>query len=175
MRNRMSVLSRRLERFAVIFSIATFAFSLAGFFAASKTDSQLFFLSAGLAAGCLFAAFFLWLAHGFAWAMIPEEPVVARRPAETLKLSETMRTAEPMELAEPMKPVEKIRPAEAIKPAEPIKPQETIKPAETFKPVEALKPVETMKAVEKKPAEEKELVEEDPPDAKYTITGKRIY
>ena len=176
MRNRMSVLSRRLERFAVIFSIATFAFFLVGFFAASKTDRQLLFLSAGLASACLFAAFFLWLAHGFAWAMIPEEPVVARRPAEPMEL------AEPIKPAEAMKPVETIKPPEAMRPAEPMKapatmkPAETIKPAEAFKPAEALKPVETMKAAEeKKPAEEKKTVEEDPPDAKYTITGKRIY
>jgi hypothetical protein len=32
-----------------------------------------------------------------------------------------------------------------------------------------------MKAAEgKKPAEEKEIAPEDPPDAKYTITGRRI-
>jgi hypothetical protein len=30
-------------------------------------------------------------------------------------------------------------------------------------------------AEEKKPAEEKVIVPEDPPDAKYTITGRRVY
>jgi outer membrane biosynthesis protein TonB len=151
MSHRMTVLSRRLERFAVGFSIATFAFFLIGFFAASKTEGQLVFLFTSLASVCLFAAFFLWLAHGFAWAMIPDEPVVAKRPAEALK------------------PAEEKRPTEAMKPAEPIKPAKPMKPAEPMKAAEEKKPVE-----EKKPAEEV-VVEEDPPDAKYTITGRRIY
>ena len=150
MSNRMSVLSRRLERFAVGFSIATFAFFLIGVYAAARTEGQLVFLSSGLASACLFAAFFLWLAHGFAWAMIPEEPVVAKKPAEALKPAETMRAAE-----------EK-------------KPVEAMKPAETMKAGEEKKPAEAMKAAEKKPAEEL-VAQEDPPDAKYTITGKRIY
>ena len=156
MRNRMSVLSRRLERFAVGFSIAAFAFFLIGFFAASKTEGQLVFLSAGLAAVCLFAAFFLWLAHGFAWALIPEEPVVAKKPAEALR------------------PVEAMKPAEAIRFVEEKRPAETMKAAEEKKPAEAAKPAEGIKAAEKKPVEEM-IAEEDPPDAKYTITGKRIY
>ena len=171
MRNRMSVLSRRLERFAVGFSIAAFAFFLIGFFAASKTEGQLVFLSAGLAAVCLFAAFFLWLAHGFAWALIPEEPLVAKKPAEALKPAAAMRPAEEMKPAE-IKPAEEKKPAEAIKPA----PAAAMKPAETKRPAEEKKPSETMKAVEeRKPAEEKAIAEEDPADAKYTITGKRIY
>src|SRR5215475_10942057 len=117
MSNRMSVLSRRLERFAVGFTVATFAFFLVGFFAAAKTEGQVVYLCAGLASMCLFAAFFLWLAHGFAWAMIPEEPRVATRPAETM------------------------RPVEAMMPAEVVKPAEAMKPAEAIKPVEAMKPV----------------------------------
>ena len=146
MGNRMSVLSRRLERFAVGFSIATFAFFLVAFFAAAKTESQIVFFSAGLASVCVFAAFFLWLAHGFAWAMIPEEPVVAMKPAEALKPAETMKAAQ-----------EK-------------------KPAETTKAAEEKKPAVAMKAAEeKKPAEEEVIASEDPPDAKYTITGRRIY
>jgi hypothetical protein len=40
----------------------------------------------------------------------------------------------------------------------------------------AMKAAEEIKAAEeKKPAEEKVIVSEDPPDAKYTITGKRVY
>ena len=151
MRNRMSVLSRRLERFAVGFSIATFAFLLLSFFAASNTQGQLVFLCAGLASACLFASFFLWLARGFAWAMVPEEPVVARKPAEALKLSEAIRPEEPMKLSEVMKP------------------------AETMKPAERARPAESKPPKEKKPEEEKVIESEDPPDAKYSITGKRIY
>ena len=178
MGNRMSVLSRRLERFAVIFSIATFAFFLGGFYAAAKAESQLVFLSAGLASVCLFLALFLWVAHGFAWAMIPEEPVEARRPAQAMKAAEEKRPVQ-----EEVKPAEAVKPAQAMKPIEPIKPAETVKPverprpAETIKPVEPPRPAEAMKAVEeKKPVQEEVIAsEEDPPDAKYTITGKRIY
>jgi hypothetical protein len=140
MSNRMSVLSRRLERFAVGFTIATFAFFLIGLYAAANNKGQVVFFFAGLVSVCLFASFFLWLAHGFAWAMIPEGPVVAKKPAEELK------------------------------PAE-------VKPADAMKPAEAKRPAEAMKAAEeKKPAEEKVIApEEDPPDAKYTITGRRVY
>jgi cytoskeletal protein RodZ len=143
----MSVLSRRFERFAVGFSIATFAFFLIGFYAAANNKGQVVFFFAGLVSVCLFASFFLWLAHGFAWAMIPEKP------------AETKRTAEAM------------KPAEAIKPAEAKRPAEAMKPAEAKRPAEAMKPAETIK-----PAEEKVITpEEDPPEARYTITGRRVY
>ena len=134
MSNRMSVLSRRLGRFAGGFSFATVAFFSIGLYAAANTKGQVVFLFAGLVLVCLFASFFLWLAHGFAWAMIPEEPVVAKKPAEAME------------------------PAEAIKPAEAMKPAEEKKSAE-----------------EKKFGEEKVIAPEDPPDAKYTITGRRVY
>jgi hypothetical protein len=39
-----------------------------------------------------------------------------------------------------------------------------------MKPAATLKPPE-----EKKPAEEKVTAQEDPPNAQYTITGRRIY
>ena len=147
MSNRMSVLSRRLERFAVGFTIATFAFFLIGLYAAANNKGQVEFFFAGFVSVCLFASFFLWLAHGFAWAMIPEGPVVAKKPEESLK------------------------PADAPKPAEALKPADAMKPAEAKRPAEAMKAAE-----EKKPAEEKVIaVEEDPPDAKYNIAGRRIY
>ena len=134
MSNRMSVLSRRLEHFAVGFAVATFSFFLVGLFASANAKGQLVLFCAGLSSACLFASFFLWLAHGFAWAMIPEKPAEAMRPAEN------------------MKPAEEKKPAEALRSAEAIKPEEAIKPAE-----------------------EKVVAPKDPPDAKYTITGKRIY
>ena len=153
MSNRMSVLSRRFERFAVGLTIATFGFFLIGLYAAANNKGQVVFFFAGLVSVCLFASFFLWLAHGFAWAMIPEGPVVAKKPAEELK------------------------PAEALKPADALKPAEALKPADAMKPAEAKRSAEAMKAAEeKKPAGEKVIApEEDPPDAKYTITGKRVY
>jgi hypothetical protein len=157
MSNRMSVLSRRLERFAVGFSAATFAFFLLGLYAAVNTERQIVFLSAGLGSVCFFAAFFLWLAHGFAWAMIPTEALVVRKPAEAMKSVEEMKPAE----AE--RPAEALQPVEASKPVEVMKPLQALEPIEEFKPIEAMKPVEEME-----PAE-------DPPNAKYTITGKRIY
>ena len=147
MSNRMSVLSRRLGRFAGGFSFATVAFFSIGLYAAANTKGQVVFLFAGLVLVCLFASFFLWLAHGFAWAMIPEKPAEAKKPAEALK------------------------PADALKPAEALKPADAMKPAEAKRPAEAMKAAE-----EKKPAEEKVIApEEDPPDAKYTITGRRVY
>ena len=123
MSNRMSVLSRRLERLAAGFSVVIFACFLVGLYAAANNLSRVVYLSAGLGSVCLFAAFFLWVAHGFAWAMIPEAPVVAKRPAEAMKAAEEKKAEE-----------------------------------------------------EKKAAEEKVIApEEDPPDAKYTITGRRVY
>src|ERR1700729_3099258 len=116
MSNRMSVLSRRLERFAVGFSVATFSFFLVGLFASANAKGQLVFFCAGLFSACLFATFFLWLAHGFAWAMIPEKPAAAKKPAEALKSTEEMRPAEQMRPAEEKKPAEAMRPAEALKP-----------------------------------------------------------
>jgi hypothetical protein len=155
----MSVLSRRLGRFAVGFSFATFAFFSIGLYAAANTKGQvLVFFFAGLVSVCLFASFFLWLAHGFAWAMIPEKPVAANKPTEALKP------------ADAMKPEEALKPADAMQPEEAMKPADAMQPAEAMKPAEAVKPVE-----EKKPAEEKVIAPEDPPDAKYTITGRRVY
>jgi hypothetical protein len=152
MRNRMSVLSRRLGRFAGGFSFATVAFFSIGLYAAANTKGQVVFLFAGLVLVCLFASFFLWLAHGFAWAMIPEKPAEAMKPAEVLKPAETMK------------------PAEVLKSAAAMKAPEEKKPAEALKPADAMRPAEAMK-----PAEEKVIApEEDPPGAQYTITGRRI-
>jgi hypothetical protein len=141
MNNRMGVLSRRLGRFAGGFTVATFACFLLGLFATANNKEQLVLIAAGLASVCLFAAFFLWLAHGFAWALIPERPSEVKRPAE------------------------------ALRPAEPLKPAEPMKSAEVKRPIEALKPVEPVKPVEENKIEE----EEDLSNARYTITGKRIY
>jgi len=181
MRNRMTLLSRRLGRFAGGFSFATIAFFSIGLYAAANNKGQLVYLVAGLVLVCLLASFFLWLAYGFAWALIPDKPAEATKPAEAIKPVEAMKPAEPIKPPEAMKPVEAIKPIEAIKPTEAIKPLEAMKTVEATKPVEALKPVEAMKPAEamkppeeKKPAEEK-IAEEDPPDAKYTITGRRIY
>jgi hypothetical protein len=182
MSNRMSVLSRRLGGLAGGFSFATVAFFGIGLYTAANTKGLLAYLFVGLVPVCLFASFFLWLAYGFAWAMIPDKPAEAKKPAEGLKPAETIKPAEPMKPAEAIKPAETIKPVEVLKPAETMKPieamkpAETIKPAETMKPAEPMKPAEAMKAPEeKKPVEEKVTApEEDPPDAQYTITGRRI-
>jgi len=158
MSNRMSVLSRRLGRFAGGFSFATVAFFSIGLYVDANTKGQVVFLFAGLVLVCLFASFFLWLAQGFAWAMIPEKHAEEKKPAEALK------PADPLKPAEPVKPAEAMRPAEAMKAAEPVKPAEAMTPAEAKRPAEAMKP-----------AEEKVIVSEDPPDAKYTIAGRRVY
>lgn len=175
MSNRMSVLSRRLGRFAVGFSFATFVFFLIGLFAATKTEGRVVFFFAGLVSVCLFATLFLWLAHGFAWAMISEEPVGAKEPAEAIKPAEAMKPAEAIEPAEAMKPAEAIKPAEVKRPAEAMKAAEEKKPAEAMKAAEEKKFAEEKKsAEEKKPAEEKVIAPKDPRGAKYTITGRRI-
>lgn len=164
MSHRMSLLSRRLQRFAIAFSFATLAFFLIGLFAAAKhTEGQVVFLLAGLVSVCLFATILLWLAHGFAWAMIPEEPAEAMKPSEALNLSEAMRPSEAKRPAEALKPAEAMKSAEAMKAAEVKRPAEPMKVAETKKPAEAMKP-----------AEEKVIAPMDPPGAKYTITGRRI-
>ena len=85
MSNRMRVLSRRLGRLAGGFSFATVACFSIGLYAAANTKGQVVFLFAGLVLVCLFASFFLWLAHGFAWAMIPEKPAEAKKPAEAIE------------------------------------------------------------------------------------------
>ena len=181
MSNRMSVLSRRLGRFAGGFSFATVAFFSIGLYAAANAKGQVVFLFEGLVLVCLFASFFLWLAHGFAWAMIPEKSAEEKKPAEALKPADALKPPEAMKPAEALKPMDTLKPPEAMKPAEALKPTGTLKPAEPIKPaqpvrLEAKRPVEAMKAAdEKKPAEEKVIVSEDPPDAKYTITGRRVY
>ncbi len=163
MSNRMSVLSLRLRRFAGGFSFATVAFFSIGLYAAANTKGQVVFLFAGLVLVCLFGSLFLWLAHGFAWAMIPEKPVEEKKTAEALKPADALKPAEAM------KPAEK-------KTAEVLKPADALKPAEEKKLAEAKRPAEAMKAAEeKKQKEEKVIVLEDPPDAKYTITGRRVY
>src|ERR1700729_2173732 len=130
MSNRMSVLSRRLERFAVGFSVATFSFFLVGLFASANAKGQLVFFCAGLSSACLFASFFLWLAHGFAWAMIPEKPAAEKKPAEAMKSTEEMKPAEQTRPAEQIRPAEEKKRAEAMKPAEAVKPAEAMKSAE---------------------------------------------
>ncbi len=167
--NRMTVLSRRLGRFAGGFSFATVAFFSIGLYVAANTKGQVGFLFAGVVLVCLFASFFLWLAYGFAWAMIQEKPAEAKKPAEEKRPAEAMKAAEPMKPAEEMKPAEAMKVAEAMKPAEPMKRAEPVKPPEEKKPAEAKRPAEAMKA-----PEEKVTVSEDPPDAQYTITGRRV-
>jgi hypothetical protein len=175
MSNRMSILSRRLERFAVAFSVVTFACFLVGLYAAANHEGQMLYLSAGLGSVCLFAAFFLWVAHGFAWAMIPEKPAEVKRPADALRLAEEMKPLEPLPPLEALKPAEEKRAAEAMKAVEAKKPSHALWPAEEMKPLEPLPPLEVLKPLEViKPAEETEPAE-DPPGTKYTITGKRIY
>jgi hypothetical protein len=176
MSHRISLLSRRLQRFAIGLSFATFAFFSIGWFAAAKhSEGQVVFLLAGLVSVCLFATILLWLAHGFAWAMIPEEPAEAMKPSEALNLSEAMKAAETKRPAEAVKPAEAMKAAETKRPAEAMKAAETKRPAEAVKPAEAMRPAEAMKAVEeKRPAEEKVIAPKEPPGARYTITGRRI-
>ena len=182
MSHRISLLSRRLQRFAIGLSFATFAFFSIGLFAAARHfEGQVVFFLAGLVSVCLFATILLWLAHGFAWAMIPEEPAEVMKPSEALNLSEAMRPSEAKRPAETLKPAEAMKAAEVKRPAEAIKPAPAVRPAEAMKAAEAMKPAEPLKAAEtkrpveeKKPAEETVIAQKDPPGTRYTITGRRI-
>ena len=180
---RMIVLSRRLERFAVGFSVTTLAFLLLGFFANASGKTQLMFLSAGLASVCFFATLVLWLAHGFAWAMVPEKtteatkPARTTRPAEALNLAETRKPEEPVQAQETIKAPDSLRSAESTQPREETKPAEVTKPAEATKPAEVTKPADAdeMKPIDwTKSTAENETLPEDSPNAVYTITGRRI-
>jgi hypothetical protein len=174
---RMSVLSRRLERFAVGFSVITLACLLLGFFANASGKTQLMFLSAGLASVCFFATLVLWLAHGFAWAMVPEKTTEATKPARTARPSETLNRAETRKPEEPVQPQETIKAPDSLRPVEAMKPAETTKPREAMKPLEVTKPADAdeMRPIDwAKSAEENEIPPEDSPNAVYTITGRRI-
>jgi len=165
MSHRMSVLSRRLGRFAVFFSVVTFCFLGVGFYAHANNKDQVMFFVAVLASGCFFTTVFLWLAHGFAWAMIPENPVAAKNTVESMA---------PEESAEVMPPLEALKPEVVLKPEVTVKPQEALKPQETLKRIEVKKPVEERKPAEEKKPVEEEAVMPDDSHAKYTITGRRI-
>jgi hypothetical protein len=202
MSNRMSVLSRRLRSFAIFFSFATLASFLLGMiltsdagmtFTSNAERNEARFFLAGLGLLCFFAAFFLWLARGFAWAMVPE------KPAEEKKFVEAKEMV-PEKLAEKKKSVpEKAMASE--KAAEEYAPQEyrpvlieEYKPIQEYKPIpEEYKPIqyEPLKenVEETKPAEEKAIDPEKPAEGKkrgkwwkkaeeekvvYTITGRRI-
>jgi hypothetical protein len=163
MSNRMSVLSRRLRDFAVCFSAITFCFLLYGLYAHANNQGQIVLFAAALASVCFFATLFLWVAQGFAWAMVPDTPTGTKRSAESVI------PAVPVAPAESLAPAEVVTLAEALRPAETLKPQEAMKPVESMKPIEPKRPAEEMKS-----EEEKVITSQDPPDAKYTITGRRI-
>lgn len=123
MSNRMSVLSRRLGRFAVFFSVVTFCFLAIGLYAHANNKDQAVFLVAVLASECFFAAVFLWLAHGFAWAMIPENPEGAKKSVESMAPAESTEVTTP----EVLRPAETLKSKEVMKPVEgkEIKPQDS--------------------------------------------------
>ncbi|HEX2917358.1 MAG TPA: hypothetical protein VHN81_02505 [Edaphobacter sp.] len=169
MSNRMSVLSRRLRGFAVCFSGITFCFLLYGLYAYADNQGQSLLFAATLASLCFFATFFLWLAQGFAWAMIPDTPAIAKMSAEAVIPAVSVAPSVSMARAEVVTLAEALRPAETLKPQEPMKPVESMKPIEPKRPAKPLRPAEEMKS-----EEEKLITSQDPPDAKYTITGRRI-
>lgn len=166
MSNRMSVLSRRLGRFAICFSVVTFCFLVVALYAHANNKDQAMFFVAILTSECFFATFFLWLAHGFAWAMIPDNPARAKNSAELIAPEESAEVTKP----EALIPAEAFKRTEVTNSAEVMAPEES---AEVAKP-EALRPAEALKRTEvMKPAEEKAITPQDSP-AKYTITGRRI-
>ena len=175
--NRMSLLSRRLGRFAAFFSAATFAVLLYGFYASSKGEAVSFL--AAPASVCFFAALLLWMAHGFAWALIADKPAGARRPADSMSPAEATSAVEPIAPAVPVRQAQtrsseeplSIAPPRRTPPAEEPMPQVTMKAAEPPKPLETTSPEETMKPIE---FSEPPVPPPDSPNARYTITGRRI-
>ena len=198
MNNRMSVLSRRLRSFAIFFSFVTLASLLVGMILTSdagitfasntaRNEARLFF--AGFGSLCFFAAFFLWLARGFAWAMVPEKPVEEKRfveakavaPEKSVFVQEKVMASE--KAAEEYAPQE-YRPIQI----EEYQPIQEYKPPQEYEPIREFQPVQE-NVVEKKPAEEKAVAPEKPAEKKkrakwwkkpkeeeavYTITGRRI-
>ena len=173
MSNRMSVLSRRLRSFAIFFSFATVASFVVGMiltssigmiFSSDAARNKAVFFFAALVSLCFFAAFFLWLARGFAWAMVPKEPVEEKETAEGRWLAREKpvverEASEEKKLAAGKKQVPENEPVQE-------------KPKEEKKLVWEEKPTEEKKLVwENKPSEEKPASEEG---AVYTITGRRI-
>ena len=82
MSNRMSVLSRRLELFAVGFSVATFSFFLIGLFASANAKDQLVFFCAGLFFGVPLRNL-LFMAG--AWLRVGDDPREACRGEEACR------------------------------------------------------------------------------------------
>jgi hypothetical protein len=204
MSNRMSVLSRRLRSFAICFSFAALASFLVGMILtsdagmtftsnAARNEAKLFF--AGFGALCFFAAFFLWLARGFAWAMVPEKPVEEKRFVEAKAVAPEKAVEEKKSVFVQEKVMASEKAAEEYAPQEyrPIqieeyKPIQEYKPPQEYEPIQEFQPVQE-NVVEKKPAEEKAVAPEKPAEEKkrakwwkkpkeeeavYTITGRRI-
>ena len=167
MSNRMSVLSRRLRSFAIFFSFATAASFVVGMtltssvgviFSSDAARNRAVLFFAALVSLCFFAAFFLWLARGFAWALVPKEPV------EEKEIAEERWLAREKPIAEGEASEEKKLAAGRVQESEPV--------PEEKKLVWEEKPPEEKKLVwENKPAEEKPASEEG---AVYTITGRRL-
>src|SRR5215469_11639140 len=118
MSNRMGVLSRRLRLFAFGFSFATFASFLVGMISTSGmiptgniTGREIAFFFAGLGSLCFFAALLLWMAYGFAWAMVPVKPAEERQPVQERALASG-------KAAEEYKPLQEYKPLRESKAAE---------------------------------------------------------
>ncbi len=148
-----------------------------GYFHPANNKGQVVFFVAGLSVGVSLRYLLLHGAHGFAWALIPEKPAEAKKPVERAKAVESTSSEDAKRSIEPLKPVAEMKPAETMKLAETMKPAESMRPEDasrSYRGTRSLrrkwKPAETMK-----PAEEKVIAPVDPPDAKYTIAGKRIH
>jgi type IV secretory pathway VirB10-like protein len=151
--HRMRVLSRRLKSWAFFFSMVTaipLVFAVLTTISDGITERSLLLAAAALL--CLIAAGVLWLAYGFAWAMVAEE---APREKETrpplASLSEEKETRSPL-LSLSLSAEKENRPLPPSPPEE-----KENRPPPPSPPAE-------------KPKEKKEK-EEEPI---YTITGRRI-
>jgi hypothetical protein len=166
--HRMRVLSRRLKFWAFFFSMLTaipLVFTVLATVAGGITERSLLLAAPALLS--LFIAGVLWLAYGFAWAMVPEG---APREKENL-LPSASPTAEketrPPSLSPPVEKEDR-SPLLSLHIERENRPLVALPPLETEeKEIRPLPP--SPPAEEKK--EKKKKKEEEP---MYTITGRRI-
>ena len=195
MSNRMSVLSRRLRSFAIFFSFATLASFIVGtvltsgvgvIFSSNAARYEAVFFFAALVSVCFFAAFFLWLARGFAWAMVSKEPVEEKEAAVEKKVvAEKKLVPENRSVPERTLVVaaeELVAEHEPAATEEPVHEQKFVSEHEPVLDIN-LKVGKKLVWESTPVQEEKKLVWEDKPEeekpgseegAVYTITGRRI-
>ena len=177
--HRMRVLSRRLKSWAFFFSLLTaipLLFTVLVTTSNGITERSLFLAAAALL--CLFVAGVLWLAHGFAWAMIPEDAAREKEnrlpsPSLTAEKENWLPHLSPPVKKEDRSPLLSLHIERENSPplsSSPVEKEEKTAPTSLTEEKEIRPPPPSPPAEEKKEKKKKEK-EEEPI---YTITGRRI-